>query len=139
MLAFDHSRHSTMIFTVNSTTLMDDVARARACVCVCCFFAARTHARALNSHIYGRRGRGRSPVQRVQANGTKVDCDYTYVYVYLTRARLHVRHTWARVSSILKRNIWSEEFLIYKYFIRYKILQSPNLSNDVQIKKSDWK
>lgn len=39
----------------------------------------RARARALNPRVYVAGGRGRSPVQRVQANGTKVDCDYTCV------------------------------------------------------------
>lgn len=95
-VGFDHSSlHSTMIFTVNSmTTLMDNAeqARARLYVYVSVFFAV-LYTR-VSTRVYAAGGRGRSPVQRVQANGTKVDCDYTCVSAH-TRADLclHVRYT----------------------------------------------
>lgn len=62
---FDHSsRHSTMIFTVNSmTTLMDNVERAsaRAYICMCSFFRGMDiHTRVLNSRVCGRRQRQES-------------------------------------------------------------------------------
>lgn len=75
---------------------MDDVARAR--VCVCFFRDTNTRARIKLAYIRQAEGRGRSPVQRVQANGTKVDCDYTCVYV-CSRARAVTRET--HVSACL--------------------------------------
>jgi len=68
---------------------MDDVERVRSL-----FHDTDARARAL-TRAYAARGRSRSPVQRVQANGTKLDCDYTCVSAYArTDSRLHVRYTW---------------------------------------------
>lgn len=57
-------------------------------------FHEYTRAHTKLAYMWQREGRGRSPVQRVQANGTKVDCDYTCVSAYArTNSRSHVRYT----------------------------------------------
>lgn len=72
------------------TTLMDNVERPRARVCVRFFRGTDIHTRVLKLACMRQQAEAGVRSKRVQANGTKVDCDYTCVSV-LTRARTRVR------------------------------------------------
>lgn len=118
---FDHSsRHSTMIFTVNSMTmLMDNVERAsaRTDICMCPFF----YGMDIHTRVYTLACMRQEAEAGVRSRGFKLtglkSIVITPVWV-LTRAQTRVctwniRESWAslRVSSILKKKNARSEIL----------------------------